>query len=70
MMWNFDKPYLVPLEGEIEQFSHLDEGLRVHPRNAVVVEQEAPQIGEAEGVVLHGGDPVEAGVNFQKSIST
>ena len=51
---------LVPLEGQIEQFGHLDERLRVHPRNAVVVEQEAPEIGEAEGVVLDGGDPVEA----------
>ena len=59
-------PCLVPLEGEIEQFGHLDERLWVHPGNAVVVEQEAPQVREAEGVVLDAGDPVEAGVEYKR----
>ena len=62
--YNRNHTCLVPFEGEIEQFGHLNEGLRVHPRDAVVVEQEAPQVGEAEGVVLHGGDPVEAEEDF------
>ena len=50
---------LVSLKGEIEEFGHLYEGLRVDSRDAVVVEQEAAEVGEAEGVVFDGRDPVE-----------
>ena len=52
---------LVALEREVDESGHLDEGLRVDAADAVVVQQQAPQQREPEGVVLHGGDTVETG---------